>query len=131
MPPGPGAPPANGANFFFISAGTAVSPLIRSCLAGGPLTAAGAVAVLVPGVGAPVIRARSGCPPPGSAAPACADGRASAAISPTPVIGRVRLSSPLRMNVLLPAPMGQRPCRQRGQRESHPPPDDSTPSPRP
>jgi hypothetical protein len=56
--------------------------------------------VLVPGMGAPVILARSGCPPPGPAAPAApawAEGSRNAAISAAAVTGRVLLSSALRM----------------------------------
>ena len=70
---------------------------------------AGAAAgvVLVPGMGAPVMRARSGCPPPGPAAPAApawADGRTNAAaISAAAVTGRVLLSSALRMCLLPPS----------------------------
>jgi len=45
--------------------------LIWSCFDGRPVAAAGGVVgkVLVPGMGLPVIRARSGCPPPVPAAP--------------------------------------------------------------
>src|SRR5580704_6867169 len=108
---GPGVTPANFAKFFFIFARTASSTLIWSFFDGRPLAAGAAAAavVLVPGMTAPVIRARNGCPA-GPAAPAWADGNMNAAISAAAVIGSVRLSSALRMCLFLRASVGWRPA---------------------
>src|SRR6516164_3915230 len=116
MSAGPGVAPANSAKFRFIVAKAAVSTLICSRLGGRPLAAAGAAAaaVLVPGMTAPVIRARSavdggtGKRVGGPVAPACADGSDNAAISANAVIGNLRPSSALRMGLLLRASLGRR-----------------------
>src|SRR5215468_3538083 len=105
MSAGPGVTPANCAKFFFILARAAVSTLIWSCFDGKPLAAAGAAAgaVLVPGMTAPVIRARNGIERGtgwrvgGPAAPAWADGSKNAVISAAAAIGSPRLNSALRM----------------------------------
>src|SRR5580700_726990 len=108
MSAGPGMNWVYFAKFFFILASTAVSTLIWPCFDGSPPAAAGAAGaeVLVPGMGAPVMRARNGWPPAGPvapAAPAWADGSMNAAISAAAVTGRVLLSSALRILLLLRA----------------------------
>src|SRR5215813_7623244 len=118
MSAGPGVTPANFAKFFLIFASTALSTLIWSCFDGRPLAPAGAAAaavVLVPGMVAPVIRARTGGEGGtgrrvgGPAAPAWADGSKNAAVSAAAVIGRIRLNGALRMCLLLRASLGRRP----------------------
>src|SRR6516165_2470186 len=116
MSAGPGVAPANSAKFRFIVAKAAVSTLICSRLGGRPPAAAGAAAaaVLVPGMTVPVIRARRGSDGGtgrrvgGPIAPAWADGSNNAAISAAAVIGNVRVSSALRMYLLLRASLGRR-----------------------
>src|SRR6516164_6855074 len=115
MSAGPGVDPANSAKFRFIVARAAMSTLTCSCLVGRARAAAGAAAaaVLVPGMTAPVIRARRGSEGGtgprvgGPVAPAWADGSSNAAISAAAVIGNVRLSSALRMSLLLRASLGR------------------------
>src|SRR6516225_6745398 len=116
MSAGPGVAPANSAKFRLIVAKAAVSTLICSRLGGRPPAAAGAAAaaVLVPGMTAPVIRARRGSDggtgrrAGGPVAPVWADGSNNAAISAAAVIGNVRVSSALRMYLLLRASLGRR-----------------------